>query len=93
MKKNLFVICVLVAVLAMVPDLAFASLESSLEAIRARLTGVIMPLLSVIGMCLAGISFYSGNENAKRHIAYAVFGCLIGFGSQIIVDFFASLVH
>ncbi len=40
-------------------------------------------------MCIAGISFYSGNENAKRHIAYAVFGCLIGFGSQIIVDFFA----
>ena len=84
---------ILTLMMLMVPDLAHASLESSLDAIRSRLTGVIMPVLSVIGMCIAGISFYSGNENAKRHIAYAVFGCLIGFGSQVIVDFFASLVH
>lgn len=92
-KKELYLVLILIAVLVFVPDLAFASLESSLDAIRARLTGVIMPVLSVIGMCIAGISFYSGNENAKRHIAYAIFGCLIGFGSQIIVDFFASLVR
>ncbi len=92
-KKDLYFVLTLVAVLVMVPDLAHASLESSLEAIKSRLTGVIMPLLSVIGMCIAGISFYSGNENAKRHIAYAVFGCLIGFGAQVIVDFFASLVR
>ncbi len=92
-KKEWYVVMVFVAVLSFAPELAHASLESSLEAIKSRLVGVIMPVLSVIGMCIAGISFYSGNENAKRHIAYAVFGCLIGFGSQIIVDFFASLVH
>ncbi len=92
-KKEWCFVFVFVAVMAMVPDLAFASLESSLDAIRARLIGVIMPVLSVIGICIAGISFYSGNENAKRHIAYAVFGCLIGFGSQAIVDFFASMVR
>ena len=91
--KNIIVILMLVAVMAMVPDLAQASLESSLYAIRSRLIGVIMPVLSVIGICIAGISFYSGNENAKRHMAFAVFGSLIGFGSQIIVDFFARLVH
>ena len=93
-KKEWHVIMIFAAViLASRPELAHASLESSLDAIRARLTGVIMPLLSVIGMCIAGISFFSGNENAKRHIAYAVFGCLIGFGAQVIVDFFASMVH
>lgn len=92
-KKEWYFVLILVAVLALVPDLANASLESSLDAIRGRLTGVILPVLSVIGMCIAGISFFSGNENAKRHIAYAVFGCLIGFGAQAIVDFFASMVH
>ncbi len=92
-KKECCLVLALVAVLVLAPDFAHASLESSLEAIKSRLTGVIMPVLSVIGMCIAGISFYSGNENAKRHIAYAVFGCLIGFGSQVIVDFFASLVR
>jgi type IV secretory pathway VirB2 component (pilin) len=92
-KKEGCLILILAGVIAMQPELAHASLESSLDAIRARLTGVIMPVLSVIGMCIAGISFYSGNENAKRHIAFAVFGCLIGFGAQVIVDFFASLVH
>ncbi len=92
-RKEWYFVMILTLAMLMVPDLAHASLESSLDAIRSRLTGVIMPVLSVIGMCIAGISFYSGNENAKRHIAYAVFGCLIGFGSQVIVDFFASLVH
>ena len=92
-KKEWYFVMVFVTVWVVVPEVAHASLESSLDAIRARLTGVIMPVLSVIGMCIAGISFYSGNEDAKRHFTYAVIGCLIGFGSQIIVDFFASLVH
>ena len=92
-KKEWYLALIFVAVIAITPELAHASLESSLEAIKSRLVGVIMPVLSVIGMCVAGISFYSGNENAKRHIAYAAFGCLIGFGSQVIVDFFAGLVR
>ena len=92
-KKQIALFSIVFAAAVLRPDLAHASVESSLEAIKSRLIGTIMPVLSVIGMCIAGISFYSGNENAKRHIAYAVFGCLIGFGSQAIVDFFASLVR
>jgi type IV secretory pathway VirB2 component (pilin) len=92
-KREWLSVLIVVSALLIVPEFAHASLESSLDTIRSRLTGVIMPVLSVIGICIAGISFFSGNENAKRHIAFAVIGCLIGFGAQVIVDFFASLVH
>ena len=77
----------------LVPDLAHASLESSLVGIKSKLTGVILPLLSVIGIAIAGISFFTGNPNAKQHIVYAVLGCMFGFGAQAIVDFIAQTVR
>jgi type IV secretory pathway VirB2 component (pilin) len=47
----------------------------------------------VIGIAIAGISFFTGNPNAKQHIAYAIIGCIIGFGAQGIVDFIAQTVR
>lgn len=76
-----------------VPDLAHAGLESSLIGIKTKLTGVILPLLSVIGIAFAATSFFTGNPNAKQHIGYAVLGCILGFGAQAIVDFIAQTVH
>lgn len=95
MKKNSFwiSICGLTLVMALIPDLAHASLESSLIGIKTKLTGVILPLLSVIGIAIAAISFFTGNPNAKQHIIYAVLGCMFGFGAQAIVDFIAQTVR
>lgn len=92
--KNLVLFGAIVG-LAMVlaPDFAHASLESSLTGIKSKLTGVILPLLSVIGIAIAAISFFSGNQNAKQHIVYAVLGCIFGFGAQAIVDFIAQTVR
>jgi hypothetical protein len=42
---------------------------------------------------MAAISFFTGNQNAKQHIAYAVMGCIFGFGSQAIVDFISQTVN
>lgn len=75
------------------PELAHAGLETSLMSIKSKLTGVILPLLSVIGIAIAGISFFTGNPNAKQHIAYSIVGCMIGFGAQGIVDFISQTVR
>ncbi|MBX3022782.1 MAG: TrbC/VirB2 family protein [Bdellovibrionales bacterium] len=75
------------------PVLAHAGLESSLLGIKSKLTGVILPVLSVIGIAIAAISFFTGNPNAKQHIAYAIIGCIFGFGAQAIVDFIAQTVR
>lgn len=72
---------------------AHAGLETSLMGIKSKLTGVILPLLSVIGIAIAGISFFTGNPQAKQHIAYAIIGCMIGFGAQGIVDFISQTVR
>ncbi len=71
---------------------AMASLESSLLGVKAKLTGFILPVLSVIGLLFAGFSFMTGSERAKQHILYAVIGVAIGFGAQAIVDFLSSTV-
>ena len=93
-NKNAFVLMGLFLTLAMLfPDLAHASLEGSLEGIKYKLTGVILPLLSVIGLALSALSFFTGNPNAKQHIAYAILGCIFGFGAQAIVDFIAQTVR
>lgn len=93
-NKNAFVLMGLCLTVAMLfPDLAHASLEGSLEGIKYKLTGVILPLLSVIGLALAALSFFTGNPNAKQHIGYAILGCIFGFGAQAIVDFIAQTVR
>lgn len=71
----------------------FASFESSLIGIKSKLTGVILPLLSVIGLGFAALSFVTGNPDAKKHVTYALVGAVVGFGAQAIVDFIASTVH
>jgi type IV secretory pathway VirB2 component (pilin) len=93
-NKNVFALLALIAITAcLVPDSAHASLETSLGGIKTKLTGVILPLLSVIGIAIAGTSFFTGNPNAKQHIAYAIIGSMIGFGAQSIVDFIAQTVR
>ncbi len=92
--KQMVLTVALVATMGiLMPENAHAGLESSLMAIKSKLTVVILPLLSVIGIAIAGISFFTGNPNAKQHISYAILGCIIGFGAQSIVDFISQTVR
>ena len=68
----------------------FASFESSLGGLKTKLTVVILPILSVIGLAIAAISLLTGNPQAKQHILYAILGCIFGFGAQSIVEMIAS---
>jgi type IV secretory pathway VirB2 component (pilin) len=77
----------------LIPNQAHASLESSLDGIKYKLTGVILPVLSVIGVAFSAVSFFTGNPDAKKHIFYAVIGACLGFGAQAIVDFIAQTVQ
>ena len=86
-------ILALVYVICFSPEPCLASLESSLLGIKSKLTGFVLPVLSVIGLLLAGFSFMTGSEKAKQHIIYAIIGCAIGFGAQAIVDFMAQTVN
>lgn len=92
-NNNTFLLVVGISFAFLFSDMAHASLEGSLEGIKYKLTGVILPLLSVIGLALAALSFFTGNPNAKQHIAYAILGCIFGFGAQAIVDFIAQTVR
>ena len=92
-KKYLVTIGIFGLVMLLIPELAHAGLEDSLFGIKAKLTGIILPLLSVIGIAIAAVSFFTGNPQAKQHIVYAVLGCCFGFGAQAIVDFIAQTVR
>ncbi|MGZ3798213.1 MAG: TrbC/VirB2 family protein, partial [Pseudobdellovibrionaceae bacterium] len=70
-KATLGFALLLLLAFALLPLLAQASVESSLLGVQNKLTRVILPVLSVIGIALAGLSFITGNENAKKHIIYA----------------------
>ena len=93
MVLSILTIALIAGVGLLMPELAHAGLESSLTGIKTKLTVVILPLLSVIGIAIAGTSFFTGNPQAKQHIAYAIIGCIIGFGAQGIVDFIAQTVR
>lgn len=84
---------VLLFVLFILPELATASVESSLVNVQMKLTRVILPTLSVIGIAWAAFSLMTGNERAKTHIWYAIIGSAIGFGAQAIVEFISQAVR
>ena len=92
-KRIFLSLALLATVVLFAPDFAHAGLESSLVGIKMKLTGVILPLLSVIGIAIAAISFFTGNPQSKQHVAYAILGCIFGFGAQAIVDFIAQTVR
>lgn len=92
-KKCFLFTLALAAVLLVVPELGLASVESSLMGIQTKLTRVILPTLSIIGIAWAAFSLMSGNEKAKTHMWYAILGSIIGFGAQAIVDFISQTVR
>jgi hypothetical protein len=92
MIKNKFFVLSMFFV-AICPNFVFASVESSLMGVQMKLTHVILPVLSVIGIAWAAFSFITGHENAKKHILYAVLGSALGFGAQAIVDFISQTVQ
>ncbi|MEK6554728.1 MAG: TrbC/VirB2 family protein [Bdellovibrionota bacterium] len=93
--KYLIIFGLTIFLMALIPDAAHAAkdLVGGLTQLKLKLTNVILPLLSVIGIAIAAISFFTGNPNAKQHIVYAVLGCIFGFGAQSIVDFISQTVR
>ncbi len=92
-NKTIFHFAILVMALMIIPQFGFASVESSLMGIQTKLTRVILPTLSIIGIAWAAFSMMSGNERAKTHMWYAILGSIIGFGAQAIVDFISQTVR
>jgi type IV secretory pathway VirB2 component (pilin) len=95
MKSNrqwIFACLALTACVA-VPELASASVESSMQALQSELLGTIMPLLSVLGLLFAGLAYLTGSPNARSYLTAAIIGAVIGFGAQSIVALIQSIVH
>ena len=90
--NNKIIAFVLVSVLLMTP-LAHASVESSLLGLKSVLLGSILPIFAVLGLGFAAFSFITGNQDAKRHLHYAVIGAVILFGAQSIVDLIERVVR
>lgn len=86
-------LCLPLSAALLVSQFSGADVEGSLMGMKSQLTGVVLPLLSVIGLGLASVSFFTGNPNAKQHIVYAILGCSFGFGAQAISDWIASIVR
>ncbi len=75
------------------PMLGFCSVESSLAAVQSKLIGTILPLVAIIGLVFAGLSFVAGSQNARSHLVLAIIGAAIGFGAPSIVSWIQSLIH
>ena len=83
----------LISTLAVMPSLASASVESTMQSVQNHLTGTILPLAAVLGLIFAGLSYVTGSANARSHLVLAIVGTVVGFGAQSIVDLIRTLVH
>jgi type IV secretory pathway VirB2 component (pilin) len=91
--KSILLTLLLVTVLLAIPELGYASVESSMVALQQKILGTIMPLLSVLGLLFAGLAYLSGSPNARSYLGAAIMGAVIGFGAESIVTLIRSIVH
>lgn len=92
-NKAYLAIPVAFAVSLLIPELAIASVESTLAAIQTKLISTILPLCAILGLVFAAFSFFMGNPNARTHVFLAIIGAVIGFGAPSIVAFVRGLVQ
>jgi len=75
------------------PEIALASVESTLAAIQTKLITTILPLCAILGLVFGAFSFFMGNPNARSHVMLAIIGAVIGFGAPSIIAFVRGVVH
>ncbi|USN48505.1 MAG: TrbC/VirB2 family protein [Pseudobdellovibrionaceae bacterium] len=94
MKNKKYILPTVLILMALIfPELALASVESTLNAIQQKFIGTILPVLAIIGLIIAGFSFLMGNQNARQHLTLAIIGAIVGFGAPSIVSFIRGLVN
>jgi type IV secretory pathway VirB2 component (pilin) len=95
MKMKTFGLLIVVGTLSLLvaPEVAFASVESSMTALQDKLVGTILPMLSVLGLLFAGLAYLTGSPNARSYLGAAIMGAVIGFGAESIVSLIRSIVH
>lgn len=94
MNKKIFLIALITMGIGIaMPELASASVESTLMNIQDKLISTILPLVSILGLVFAGFSFVMGSPQARTHLILAIIGAIVGFGSQSIVAMIRSLVN
>jgi len=92
-RKQFFFYAVLTTLIFIVPEIGFASVESSLMGIQTKLTRVILPSLSICAIAWAAFSMMSGNDKSKTHLWYAIIATIVGFGAEAIVNFISQTVR
>jgi type IV secretory pathway VirB2 component (pilin) len=79
--------------LLVVPELAHATVESSMVTLQEKILGTFLPLLSVLALLFAGLSYLTGSPNARSYLGAAIVGAVVGFGAESFVNLIRAIVH
>lgn len=93
LRQERWIFFLTLGVLLLLPAIGYGSVESTLSNIQGRLINTILPLVAILGLVWAGLSFVMGSPSARSHLMLAIFGSLIGFGAPSIVVFIRGLVN
>lgn len=91
--SRLFLLAGTGIIVLLVPEVAYATVETTLNNFGSAIAGRILPLIAILGLCYAGFGFVTGNPNAKTHLIYAIIGVGVGLGAKSIVDMVRQLVQ
>ena len=82
-----------IVVFILAPLVTQASVESSMLVLQSKLLGTFLPIVSVLGLIFAGLSYLVGSPNARGYLGYAILGAIVGFGAESFVALIKSIVH
>jgi len=93
MNKRYLLLALCTGLLVLYPEVGYATVESTLTAIQSKLITTILPLVAILGLVFAGLSFAMGSPNARNNFILAVVGAVVGFGAPSIIAFIRGLVQ
>jgi hypothetical protein len=84
-----------VAVMTLVPDLAFADygggeFQNKMSGLTRNLVNVLLPAVSILGLVYAAILAAMGDEGSKSRMVLVVIACVVGFLAPLFIRWLQS---
>lgn len=90
-KSALFYVSSVIG-LVLIPNAAFAGVETMMSNLQSAILNVLAPIICVGGIIFSGFKLAMGDESAKRMLFWSCVGTVIAFTAPSILSFLQTRV-
>lgn len=90
--KNVLLFPASIIGLVLIPNAAFAGVETMMSNLQSAILNVLAPIICVGGIIFSGFKLAMGDESAKRMLFWSCVGTVVAFTAPSILSFLQTRV-